>query len=403
MKFDIADSRIVYDPNSELALEFGNDAELTEENHKYLHEIGIETSSPEEAFILQRATRDCFRYNSNSASIVIHMGYNCNLDCSYCYQNLLPVKSHLKQPQLKSASDLIYQLSKSGTSNLDLCFIGGEPLLYTKSIEFILANLPANLSVHTQVVTNGTLLSNRLKKTILDSIDEWFVTIDGEKTDHDYHRKFKFNSEGSYDLILENLFTLPHNISQNIVINCNLTKRNQNSVNTFLKELRRKDFPGKVVFSEVFEPSGCHIDGILKKTDTLWSDCVLEAEKFGYVNPALVRSGRLSCPMFMPYYFIIGADGYLYSCLNGVGRSAFRLSKLEDYLFSDPVPHRVDAMLESKKLEKICEQCEFLTLCDGNCEFNKWLAGRFDCPRLSIRRNERRLVQRHIEKGVFPV
>ena len=94
---------------------------------------------------------------------MIHLGYACNLKCSYCYQSL--IKTTSKNKRIKADEIIKFILKVSDKNNFevyDVCFIGGEPLIYFEDMIKISSELNERLSnkkIDYSVVTNGTMLN----------------------------------------------------------------------------------------------------------------------------------------------------------------------------------------------------------------------------------------------------
>lgn len=90
--------------------------------------------------------------------IYVMLGSKCNMDCRYCMQHTL-VKTPLP-PQKASGKfyDFIEKAHKQN-SKLGICFFGGEPLVYYKTIHEIVEKLP-NLKY--SIITNGKAITDEM-------------------------------------------------------------------------------------------------------------------------------------------------------------------------------------------------------------------------------------------------
>lgn len=201
-------------------------------------------------------------YYNNSSSIgrfMIHLGYSCNLCCSYCYQS--SINKIDKSKQLNS-EDVIKFLTKvineEEYEELDICFIGGEPLLYCQQILDISNAINIKFSsekiIKYSLVTNGTLLSSeKIELLLKNKIDSFQITIDGNEKIHDSLRK-DINGKGSFKKIINNiLYIQDHFKSANISINCNINSKNYDDISKFLQYLHSKNIRYPVFFSLVFD------------------------------------------------------------------------------------------------------------------------------------------------------
>lgn len=96
----------------------------------------------------------------------------CNLSCPMC---LIPRKSRGPEMDTGEASSLIRELAGIGTSGV--CFTGGEPLMREDIFELV--GLCGSLRMPAVLVTNGTLLDERLEELLRARPTTVNVSIDG--------------------------------------------------------------------------------------------------------------------------------------------------------------------------------------------------------------------------------
>lgn len=138
---------------------------------------------------------------------------NCNLICSYCYQN----NKQNHNLQLSIAKYFLNSFINNRYSNyininnintLILEFIGGEPFLQVKLIDDILEyfqSLQFQKSWIIQITTNGTL---NLKPEVQKFLKKWknhlslTISFDGNKEFHNSCRK-DFQGNGTYNQVLQ--------------------------------------------------------------------------------------------------------------------------------------------------------------------------------------------------------
>jgi uncharacterized protein len=130
------------------------------------------------------------------ASLSFILTYNCNLSCSYCYQQSLAEKSGI--PSMsgefvdKFFSHYFPQLFPRVPKKLFITLFGGEPLLppNREAIARILAYARRRPSIRVHVSTNATTLSEMadLVGPGKGSIQTVQVTLDGDRPLHDENR-----------------------------------------------------------------------------------------------------------------------------------------------------------------------------------------------------------------------
>lgn len=89
--------------------------------------------------------------------IFVILGDDCNLSCRYCIQNGIKKRGKKVKPQ-KEVIEWIDKECALTDKTVEVCFFGGEPLLYFDAIkEFVGYHKAEN--VHFTVITNGKALS----------------------------------------------------------------------------------------------------------------------------------------------------------------------------------------------------------------------------------------------------
>lgn len=129
---------------------------------------------------------------------------NCNLNCTYCYENNVERKED--QMDFAVAKEAIeYYLSRDdGHENVAVEFFGGEPLLAFPLIREITEWFYSKAwkkHAFFSLVTNGTILPSEMKDWLAKYSKDFTVafTIDGCKKAHDLNRC------NSYDSVYSNL------------------------------------------------------------------------------------------------------------------------------------------------------------------------------------------------------
>jgi len=123
--------------------------------------------------------------------------HNCNLNCVYCYQ-----KQHdtakLTIDTAKDIIDRIFDNIPDNTSDVEIIFFGGEPLLEFDLIKEIVAYTNSKKRECKYIFlapTNGTVLSEETKEWFTANKDNFILvlSIDGTKETHNYNRCNSFD------------------------------------------------------------------------------------------------------------------------------------------------------------------------------------------------------------------
>ena len=122
--------------------------------------------------------------------------HRCNLDCIYCYQN--HDSNDMSFDTAKKCIDNIFENIPNEYDDIEISFIGGEPLLKFELIKSVVEYTNqkyADYNYFFFASTNGTVLTEEMK--------EWFSTykdiftlglsFDGIKKVQDYNRSNSFD------------------------------------------------------------------------------------------------------------------------------------------------------------------------------------------------------------------
>ena len=145
----------------------------------------------------------------------------CNMNCSYCFVESEHVKkdyqaSMMDKETAKLGIDIYAQAMKRNKENKlitrNVYFYGGEPLLnwntLAYSARYILdlrerGDLPEQLLIN--LVTNGTLVTKRIAKSLKEFGVFVSVSIDGPEKITNINRKFLKNNKDAYSQILRGI------------------------------------------------------------------------------------------------------------------------------------------------------------------------------------------------------
>ena len=136
--------------------------------------------------------------------ITVHVSNDCNLRGRYCYAQGGNYGMNRGLMSVETANAFVDFCIKEFSKIYRIVFFGGEPLLNIDAMETIcnrfmqyekegkISYVPSFI-----LVTNGTILNDRLVRFINEKIDIVSVSIDGPIEVHDSNRVF-VNGEGSY-------------------------------------------------------------------------------------------------------------------------------------------------------------------------------------------------------------
>ncbi len=122
--------------------------------------------------------------------------HNCNLNCVYCYQKHDTARMSLETA--KKAIDWIFDNVPENMSDIEIGFIGGEPLLEFDLIKKIVQYTCSRERTERYIfyaTTNGTLLSEEIKSWFKARKDCFVLglSIDGTRETHNHNRSHSFD------------------------------------------------------------------------------------------------------------------------------------------------------------------------------------------------------------------
>ena len=133
-----------------------------------------------------------FHREISRQKVVLVPSYNCNLNCTYCWQRFHKLNSPMIKPEVLEAAfkSLPEILKNSDKSKIDIILFGGEPLQdepeYFEMVEHMLRLVQKN-NYSLKIITNGVSLKEYCS-IIRDKVSMVQVTLDGPKEIHNSRR-----------------------------------------------------------------------------------------------------------------------------------------------------------------------------------------------------------------------
>ena len=321
-------------------------------------------------------------YQNNHLTYTILLTWACNLRCIYCYEGAGEIKSH--NMNRRTASFLVkhmqQELISRNSKSITIFLFGGEPLVNFKEAEYILEEMKrfcdANaIKLVTAIVTNGTLLTEKIIKTLIYYNCKYIqITLDGTKEVHDTRRIGK-NGEPTFDLIIEKLQLLKqYKDNFRVVIRVNIDKINYKDAPELLKNLKQK---GLNCFSVDFgiirgDTEACdnYEDNCIsdEKVGEILSD-LWEYEKKGFANACSYPHRKWTyCGLDCDNNYTIEPSGEVYKCWEHVGNEKYLMGKIdEDGCISNITNKFFEWMTDTPTDKEPCKNCVYLPACGGGC------------------------------------
>ncbi|MBR4780266.1 MAG: radical SAM protein [Lachnospiraceae bacterium] len=264
----------------------------------------------------------------NRQLFVIWVTHNCNLRCSYCYEN----KSNncMDDATADRVIRFIIEYVTEHTINVcDIHFHGGEPLLKYNIIDKIRRGIMVvdGCKFNCSITTNATLLTPEIASELENNFDTVSISIDGKPEIHDRYRKTA-DGNGSFNKALRGVSYF-ENINK-LRIRMTVTKENVCELYNNIKFLSELGFiwidPGIDLFAKWDEETTKILEDNLKRVYRYYQDKPY-MNKFDAINPIFYNmqgceGGKKTIQ--------IDYDGALYPCSFVVGKLNMKIGTIWD-------------------------------------------------------------------------
>lgn len=381
---------------------------VADETLEHLQDQGYLTElSPEEeeAFFGQLAVKLHERALRQAPGYILMPTYDCNLRCSYCYQDAMRTDCSLKHllrsmrapmvdrifgalPQIEAQ----HGLDPASVRRRSLGLFGGEPLLAANRpvIEHILGRAFELGEVDLWAVTNGTELDAYRDLLGPAGIARLQITLDGPAGEHD-RRRIYADGSGSYARIAANI-TMALECGASVSIRLNVDRGNVGDLPAVADELAARGWahhPGFSAYTSPVRAGNGKTDAA--STFSSWDlDRTLSAMRREHPNLALLArpdegmrakvrrifdDRREVLPSLRPSFcgahdrmYIFDPFGDIYSCWERTGDPAVRSGRItpegEVELRADQIDLWHGRTVASNP---VCRRCPFALHCGGGC------------------------------------
>lgn len=311
-----------------------------------------------------------------SIEIKINVSHECNLNCIYCYSRdgTYGLKGKMDENIALAVVNFFERNLKN--ANVRFTFFGGEPLLNLSAIEkicIIASELQSLNNNHYDfgIITNGTIINEKILNLIKKFKIAVTVSIDGPKEVHDMQRKFK-KGAGSFDIIQKNVKAIQEECGIPVYFEATYTSFHESKgvsreeVVTFLRE--NMHFQGGII---------TNVNSEKKETDFLVPqdytvDRCLKALEEGRISDWAYYPLRSFVKKLFPSYicgigvthFVVIPNGDIYPCQLFIGDRLFRLGNVKLEKFTPNYAFDLLAVLDKEKNMR-CKNCWAKYLCKG--------------------------------------
>ena len=129
---------------------------------------------------------------SNPLSLCWQITKKCNYNCPFC----LSGQQELYELPLEKIKEIIDILAAANLIRID--FTGGEPMMRKDFMEII--KYASSKGIETLITSNGSVYSDEIAKTLLETNTLLLISLDGDEETHD-----KSRGKGAYKRAVENI------------------------------------------------------------------------------------------------------------------------------------------------------------------------------------------------------
>jgi len=362
------------------------------------------SSEEEETFFAKFVTRLHQRAAQRMPSYLFIPTYDCNLRCSYCFQDPLRTDAafrHLLRPMEPEMVDRIFAAMpkiearhhpRAGAERRDIGFFGGEPLLaaHRPIVETIMNRASQMGEAAFWAVTNGTELQAFRDLLGPGKIARLQITLDGPPREHD-RRRIYADGSGSFERIVRGV-TMAIERGTRVTIRVNVDHRNLADLPEVAEEIVARGWHRKTGFSAYTAPiqpfgeplgsrrrmSSRQLDqAVTRMREHHPAMGVLGRPDEGIRNRArqIFAGGKELMPRFRPSFcgahdrmYLFDPFGDVYACWEKTGDPGLRIARITP---QGGVEFRPDAIRQWRDRtvagNPVCRRCRYALYCGGGC------------------------------------
>jgi uncharacterized protein len=315
--------------------------------------------------------------NARRFTALVTLNLDCNLACSYCYEEHFRDKSFMSAETAELLITTIIDGPITHGKEVMLDFYGGEALLSIPLMEYISGRL-SEAAKHSgtlfsfNIVTNGTLLTRRVvEKLVPLGLIGVKITLDGPPDIHNSQRPF-VSGLGSFAAIVSNVKEICKLIK--VQIGGNFTQDNYRRFPELLDVLLLEGITPDDVYMVQFAPVIPKAGEAGLGDFTMGCACTNEpwlVEASLWLRGEIIKRGwstpkpkLAGCMIEFDNDQVVSWDGSIYKCPTFMGWEDLKIGTLADGVQDYRESHQLDVW----KCEE-CLECAYLPLCFGGCRF----------------------------------
>jgi uncharacterized protein len=302
-----------------------------------------------EQFLRSAGLYDIKPYTSYSLTVLTST--DCNLGCSYCFQNVGQDPTGGNRPPRIGHARLTTQtigkilrftaarMAEVELDRLDIMLFGGEPLLNFKSCRELLARAADYGLRSAQMVSNGVLLTPSVAQELaargLKSVQ---ITFDGDLADHDSIRIGR-SGGGTFNTIMNNLARASEVSALAWKLRVNVSHHNWSAIDSLINRLACRLDPRRCLLYFIrVSDVGVGYQNHLVHSDELTSRFIgwyRQALGAGFRVPIPRAHGACQACSYRDgrWGAVVNPDGTLYSCWETSGKPGWEVGTIAEGYF----------------------------------------------------------------------
>jgi len=319
------------------------------------------------------------RNSRNIFRITLHISNDCNLRCKYCYADGGNYNLSRGLMTIETAQNFVDFCVQHFDNIGNIVFFGGEPLMNIDAMEYICEKID---EYHRQgrikklptfgIITNGTIINERLLALMKKYISFITVSIDGPKAINDANRVYP-NGSGSYDKIDKFIKTIKSETNVDIKYEATYTESHIQE-NISKKELTTFFLDEFAMEGTIADEMSLNVDScqelsdFFKKENFTTSDLRNLPRSFWDILTTIVyKKPKQMCQIYSEIV-AISAEGDIYPCHINTGKEHLRLGNISGRnIFNSPDEYKTEYPLffNLNNREEICGDCWAQNICGG--------------------------------------
>lgn len=306
---------------------------------------------------------------------------NCNMKCSYCYEDgILRYDAPIQEKIFieKCVEFVNLTCARTSSKKLFIKFFGGEPLLkysfLKRFISIMNENIDSGIRIFYSITTNGTLITKEMIPWLKENDIECALSVDGNESIYTANRHYK-NGTSAWDTIDQ---LIPQIVASGLKISARMTY-NSKTVESLYESiiyLINRGFTVLKAVPDYFDPnwSSFHIPVLKKQIELIYKLRADKSQLHINLDDDDLFIGRKGCAGGYSM-FSIDRNGDIYPCTYVVDNHDFIIGNVFDTCHI-PLKYTDGTQLQ----RKACVGCRYYKCCKSSgCLYGNFrLSGSLD-------------------------